>query len=166
MEQQNTGTASILRTGGGGDDDTAANRRKSLGRLRDMSVAWEADPPAQANNKYTLNDDAEPSCPSGGRPARPRRAAADGGLVDVELTARRPQGMSTMEMESIKERERAAMLRKCAQHLELESVNGKYTRENFKRGILNKVSVHYFLFLFFRRHRHCFFPHVRWTNLI
>jgi len=48
--------------------------------------------------------------------------------------------MSAMEMESIKERERAAMLRKCAQHLELESVNGKYSRENFKRGILNKVS--------------------------
>lgn len=143
MEQQNAATASILR-GGGGDDDTAASRRKSLGRLRDMSVAWEADPPAhQAHNKYTLSDDAEPSCPSGGRPARPRRAAAAAdGLVDVELTARKPQqAMSAMEMESIKERERAAMLRKCAQHLELESVNGKYTRENFKRGILNKVSV-------------------------
>lgn len=36
------------------------------------------------------------------------------------------------------------MLRKCAQHLELESVNGKYSRENFKRGILNKVSLFYF----------------------
>jgi len=46
-----------------------------------------------------------------------------------------------MEMESIKERERASMLRKCAQHLELESVNGKYSRENFKRGILNKVRL-------------------------
>lgn len=138
-QQQNAAAASILR--GGGDDDTAANRRKSLGRLRDMSVAFEADPPAQANNKYTLSDDAEPSCPSGGRPVRPRRTAAPDGLVDVELTARKPpQAMSAMEMESIRERERTAMLRKCAQHLELESVNGKYTRENFKRGILNKVS--------------------------
>lgn len=155
MEQQNAAAAAaaVLR----GDDDAAANRRKSLGRLRDMSVAWDADPPAQANNKYTRNDDAEPSCPSGGRPpVRPQRAAADG-LVDVELTARKPQGMSAMEMESIKERERAAMLRKCAQHLELESVNGKYTRENFKRGILNKVSpvawknniTHGFLFFCF-----------------
>lgn len=124
MEQQNS-----VR----GDDDTAT-RRKSLGRLRDMSVAWDIDPQA---NKYTRNDDTEPSCPSG-RTMNQIPTPVDG-LVDVELT-RKPPNMSAMEMESIKERERASMLRKCAQHLELESVNGKYSRENFKRGILNKVS--------------------------
>lgn len=123
-----------------GDDDTAA-RRKSLGRLKDMSVAFDVEP---HGNKYSRNDDTEPSC-SGGRaiaanvPAAERSAAGDG-LVDVELVARKPPSMSTMEMESIKERERTSMLRKCAQLLELDSVNGKYTRENFKRGILNKVS--------------------------
>lgn len=124
MEQQNS-----VR----GDDDTAT-RRKSLGRLRDMSVAWDIDPQA---NKYSRNDDTEPSCPSGRTMNQVPTPAVDG-LVDVELT-RKPPNMSAMEMESIKERERASMLRKCAQHLELESVNGKYSRENFKRGILNKV---------------------------
>jgi len=124
MEQQNS-----VR----GDDDTAI-RRKSLGRLRDMSVAWDIDPQA---NKYTRNDDTEPSCPSG-RTVNQQVPTSVDGLVDVELT-RKPPNMSAMEMESIKERERASMLRKCAQHLELESVNGKYSRENFKRGILNKV---------------------------
>lgn len=128
-----------------GDDDTAA-RRKSLGRLKDMSVAFDVEP---HGNKYSRNDDTEPSC-SGGRatvanvpavavPAAEHSAAGDG-LVDVELVARKPPSMSSMEMESIKERERTSMLRKCAQLLELDSVNGKYTRENFKRGILNKVS--------------------------
>lgn len=137
MEQQNS-----VR----GDDDTAA-RRKSLGRLKDMSVAWDMDPQV---NKYTRNDDTEPSCPSGRTANEKRTSVVDGpvddpvdGLVDVELT-RKPPNMSAMEMESIKERERAAMLRKCAQHLELESVNGKYSRENFKRGILNKVSLYLF----------------------
>lgn len=132
MEQQNA-----VR----GDDDTAA-RRKSLGRLRDLTVAWDVDPQA---NKYTRNDDTEPCCPSGQRMPADRRSSADG-MVDVELVRRAPPNMSAMEMESIKERERASMLRKCAQHLELESVNGKYTRENFKRGILNKVSARFFLF--------------------
>lgn len=154
MEQQNA--AAALR---GVDDDMAANRRKSLGRLREVSVAWEADPlTTQGNNKYTRNDDTEPSRPDRGRtPNRGRtldlgqttvavvkndNSGIADGLVDVELPPRKPpQSMSAMEMESIKERERAAMLRKCAQHLELESINGKYTRENFKRGILNKVSV-------------------------
>lgn len=134
----------------------AAARRKSLGRLKDMTVAWDVDP---QGNKYTRNDDTEPCCPSGrtlgGDLQRPssavtaaattdtaattvKTAAADC-LVDVELTRKQPS-VSAMEVESIKERERASKLRKCAQHLELESVNGKYTRENFKRGILNKVS--------------------------
>lgn len=128
MEQQNS-----VR----GDDDTAI-RRKSLGRLKDMSVAWDIDPQA---NKYTRNDDTEPSCPSGRTINQvPTSVTSVDGLVDVELT-RKPPNMSAMEMESIKERERASMLRKCAQHLELESVNGKYSRENFKRGILNKVRL-------------------------
>ncbi|XP_026813046.1 NADPH oxidase 5 [Rhopalosiphum maidis] len=122
MEQQNS-----VR----GDDDTAT-RRKSLGRLKDMSVAWDIDP---HGDKYSRNDDTEPCCPSG-RTINEQRTSVDD-LVDVELT-RKPPNMSAMEMESIKERERASMLRKCAQHLELESVNGKYSRENFKRGILNK----------------------------
>lgn len=126
MEQQNA-----VR----GDDSTAA-RRKSLGRLLDMSAVWDVDP---QGNKYTRNDDTEPGCPSG-RVANSEPRPSGDCLVDVELT-RNPSNMSAMEMESIKERERASMLRKCAQHLELESVNGKYTRENFKRGILNKVSV-------------------------
>lgn len=131
--------------GDGGDDDTAI-RRKSLGRLRDMSIAWDAQDRPQVS-KYTLKDDTDSGCPSSGRPlASAPAAAADGDLVDVELTARKPANVSAMEMESIKERERAAMLRKCAQHLELESANGKYTRENFKRGILNKVSAHRVLF--------------------
>ncbi|VVC39275.1 Hypothetical protein CINCED_3A001760 [Cinara cedri] len=114
-------------------DDTTAARRKSLGRLLDMSVAWDIDP---QGNKYTRNDDTEPCCPSS-RIANSEPRPSGDGLVDVELT-RNPSNMSAMEMESIKERERASMLRKCAQHLELESVNGKFTRENFKRGILNK----------------------------
>lgn len=133
MEQQNA-----VR----GDDDTAT-RRKSLGRLKDMSVAWDVD--LQGGTKYTRNDDTEPSCPSGRTLGEQLRPSTMDGLVDVELT-RKPPNMSAMEMESIKERERASMLRKCAQHLELESVNGKYTRENFKRGILNKVSVAFFLY--------------------
>jgi len=128
MEQQNS-----VR----GDDDTAT-RRKSLGRLKDMSVAWDIDP---QGDKYSRNDDTEPCCPSG-RNINEQRTSVDG-LVDVELT-RKPPNMSAMEMESIKERERTSMLRKCAQHLELESVNGKYSRENFKRGILNKVNLFYF----------------------
>lgn len=127
MEQQN-----MVR----GDDSTAA-RRKSLGRILDMSVAWDVDP---QGNKYSRNDDTEPGCPSGRITKSESRPSGDG-LVDIELT-RNPSNMSAMEMESIKERERASMLRKCAQHLELESVNGKYTRENFKRGILNKVSTY------------------------
>lgn len=139
-----------------GDEDTAT-RRKSLGRLKDMSVAFDVDPQII---KYSRNDDTESSCPSsrvlsdqpwlsndqpkspGDQPRsfgdQPRLSLVPDGLVDVELTRKQPN-MSAMEMESIKERERASMLRKCAQHLELESVNGKYTRENFKRGILNKV---------------------------
>lgn len=124
MEQQNA-----VR----GDDDTAI-RRKSLGRLKDMSIVWDVDP---QGTKYTRNDDTDSGCPSGRNPIELQRSPADG-LVDVELTGK-PPNVSAMEMESIKERERASMLRKCAQHLELESVNGKYTRENFKRGILNKV---------------------------
>lgn len=156
-----------------GDDDTAT-RRKSLGRLKDMSVAFDVDPQVI---KYSRNDDTEPSCPSsralsdqpwlpndqppspsdqprspGDQPRSPGvdQPRSPGGdqprlslvpdMVDVELTRKQPN-MSAMEMESIKERERASMLRKCAQHLELESVNGKYTRENFKRGILNKVGL-------------------------
>lgn len=130
MEQQNA-----VR----GDDDTAI-RRKSLGRLKDMSIIWDVDPQAA---KYTRNDDTDQGCPSGRNAIEPQRSPVDG-LVDVELPVK-PPNMSAMEMESIKERERASMLRKCAQHLELESVNGKYTRENFKRGILNKVSLFYVL---------------------
>lgn len=135
MEQQNA-----VR----GDDDTVA-RRKSLGRLKDMSVAFDVDP-LHAGSKYSRNDDTDSGCPTGRCPnelaaaAAPQPGPSADGLVDVELTRKTPS-MSAMEMESIKERERASMLRKCAQHLELESVNGKYTRENFKRGILNKVSV-------------------------
>lgn len=127
MEQQNA-----VR----GDDDTAT-RRKSLGRLKDMTIAWDIDPHGE---KYTRSDDTESCCPSGRiQNEQSRSLVPSDGLVDVELTSKPPK-MSAMEMESIKERERATMLRKCAQHLELESVNGKYSRENFKRGILNKVS--------------------------
>lgn len=120
-----------------GDEDTAA-RRKSLGRLRDMSVAFDVEPSqgcsGRPSGKYSRNDDTDPGCPSGGG------SGASTTVADLEPAATRaPPGMSAMEMESIKERERAALLRKCAQLLELDSVNGKYTRENFKRGILNKV---------------------------
>lgn len=132
-----------------GDDETAI-RRKSLGRLRDMSVAWDVQDHPHPS-KYTLNDDTDSGCPSSGRSlASP---AADG-LVDVELPARKPPNVSAMEMESIRERERAAMLRKCAQHLELESVNGKYTRENFKRGILNKVSFRLYIQVYTYMNKH------------
>jgi len=123
----------------GGGDDTAI-RRKSLGRLRDTSVAWDVVQDHLQVNKYTRNDDTDSGGPSSGRPLA-SAAAGDSDLVDVELSTRKPPNVSVMEMESIKERERVAMLRKCAQHLELESVNGKYTRDNFKRGILNKVSL-------------------------
>lgn len=140
-----------------GDEDTAA-RRKSLGRLRDMSVAFDVEPSqgcgGRPSGKYSRNDDTDPGCPSGGgggssttvadlEPAQAAAAAA------AATAIRAPPGMSAMEMESIKERERAALLRKCAQLLELDSVNGKYTRENFKRGILNKVSGRFIVIIIF-----------------
>jgi hypothetical protein len=147
MDQQNATRAAA--------DDAAAMRRKSLGRLGDMSVTWDADP--QGNRKYSRNDDMEPCCPSsvvasgGGRESNETRRSLTDGMVSVDLTSKQQPSMSTMEMESIKERERTSMLRKCAQHLELESVNGKYTRENFKRGILNKVGAPYFSVLIERQ---------------
>ncbi|XP_050436614.1 NADPH oxidase 5 isoform X2 [Adelges cooleyi] len=124
MEQHNEVHGGVV-----GDDETAT-RRKSLGRLKEMTITWESDP---QGIKYSRNDDTEPNCPSASG-----RNSQFAPMVEVELKPPKPPQMSAMEMESIKERERATKLRKCAQHLELESVNGKYTRENFKRGLLNK----------------------------
>ncbi|XP_050535187.1 NADPH oxidase 5 isoform X2 [Daktulosphaira vitifoliae] len=122
-----------------GDDETAV-RRKSLGRLKDMTITWESD---TLNNKYSRNDDTESRCPTA-------QINIDGSRSPITEVDLRPKqlAMSTMEMESMKERERATKLRKCAQHLELESVNGKYSRDNFKRGILNKevLSILFHLF--------------------
>lgn len=40
-------------------------------------------------------------------------------------------------------RKRLQLLRQCTEYLELESVSSKYTKDNFKKGFLNKVRIFY-----------------------
>lgn len=143
------------------NSDLSIGKGKSLSLLRELTSSWSSEPVCV---KYSLKDDgdfgdcggsqirqvdstavsavpvaaAAPSsavsgvrnnCAVSGRPALARAAAVIKPNFDILFAD-----------ENWKKR-RAQLLRQCSEYLELESINSKYSKENFRRGFLNKVST-------------------------
>lgn len=117
--------------------------------LRELTSSWSAEPVCV---KYSLKDDRDFI------DSNVRDEAANGEKCDLKnaSSSKSPSSISfgccakssrrdaKMEYSGFSadenwKKKRTQILRQCAEYLELESVNSKYTKDNFRRGFLNKV---------------------------
>lgn len=129
------------------DPPSSIGKGKSSSLLRELTSSWSSEPVCV---KYSLKDDRDfidsiaRDEVANGEKCHLKIGQCSNSVIELSAIRTRNEcakmDYGVLTNDENWKKKRAQLLRQCAEYLELESVNSKFTKDNFRRGFLNKVS--------------------------
>ena len=129
------------------NDPPSIGKGKSSSLLRELTSSWSAEPVCV---KYSLKDDHEcmdsslrkdhvPNGEKWQKAAHSSKSTPAANSIELVRRSLKIDNGGLSANDEHWKKKRAQVLRQCAEYLELESLNSKFTKDNFRRGFLKKV---------------------------
>ncbi len=116
--------------------------------LNKLTVSWSTDP---VGLKYSLKDECDFPIASSIALHSPvdqnfgtksnNNGRSNGSDMERKNVSKRKRNYGYFSPDENWTRKREQLLRQCEEYLELESIGSRFTKDNFKRGLLNMVRI-------------------------
>ncbi|XKL66388.1 hypothetical protein PGB90_009808 [Kerria lacca] len=153
-EYSNNGSKTSMVTFNLTNDFPSIRKHKSICLLKELTSSWSSEPVCV---KYNLKDEGDTiDTGSSLRDDMSINQNFDAGVDEntiphvtnakisnwkISDSDKNKMNQSISVLNENWTKKRTQLLRQCTEYLELESVGSKYTRDNFRKGFLNKVRI-------------------------